>query len=418
MYPSKKITIGLFGFGVVGEGIYKVLLQTPALNASIKKIGIRDASKIRNAPSELFTTNADELLNDPEINVIVELIDDADAAFQIVKKALNSKKSVVSANKKLIAEHHAELIRFQQQNQVSFLYEAAVCGSIPVIRNIEEYYDNDLLNSIFGIVNGSTNFILTKMLQEKLSYEEALILAQELGFAESNPLLDVEGYDALNKLIIILKHAYGIHSDSLKIVRKGITSIHPFDINYANEKMYKIKLIADAHLNENQEVVASVLPRFLNQSSQLANVNNEYNGVIIGTTLADEQFLYGKGAGRFPTSSAVLSDISALRYDYKYEYKKSNQNTNNHFASNFELPIYLSFPNELSIDKHHFVEVFEHFSGKERSYMTGIINVDVLVNKNWLNNDQISIIHLETPCEDQIQTIQSHEEIVLAEVKE
>ena len=187
MKQDKVLQIGLFGFGVVGEGIYKVLQQTPSLQANIKKVCIKHADKERNAPSDLFTTEYTALLNDQEIDLIVELIDDANEAYKIVSTALRNKKSVVSANKKMIAEHLQELIALQNENGVSFLYEAAVCGSIPIIRNLEEYYDNDLLQSICGIVNGSTNYILTKIIEEGLTYQEALLKAQQLGFAERNP---------------------------------------------------------------------------------------------------------------------------------------------------------------------------------------------------------------------------------------
>ncbi|MGB5027197.1 MAG: homoserine dehydrogenase, partial [Chitinophagaceae bacterium] len=199
METHKQLTIGLFGFGVVGEGLYKVLQQTPSLNAAIKKICIKNYGKKRNAPASLFTTDKDELLNDHDINVIVEVIDDADAAFHIVTTALKNGKNVVSASKKMIAEHLPFLLELQQQTGRSFLYESAACASIPVIRNLEEYYDNDLLHSIKAIVNGSTNFILTKIFEEGLDFKQALVLAQQLGFAESNPKLDVEGYDAVNK---------------------------------------------------------------------------------------------------------------------------------------------------------------------------------------------------------------------------
>src|SRR6185503_14860924 len=185
MDTHKKLTIGLFGFGVVGEGLYKVLQQTPSLKANIKRICIKDERKKRNAPASLFTTKKEELLNDNEINVIVEVIDDADAAFSIVSTALQNGKDVVSASKKMIAEHLPELLGLQQQTGRSFLYEAAACASIPVIRNLEEYYDNDLLHSIKGIVNGSTNYILTKMFEDKLEFKQALLQAQQLGFAES-----------------------------------------------------------------------------------------------------------------------------------------------------------------------------------------------------------------------------------------
>lgn len=225
METHKQLTIGLFGFGVVGEGLYKVLQQTPSLKASIKKVCIKNADKKRNAPATLFTSDKNELLQDPEINVIVEVIDDSVAAFDIVSTALKNGKSVVSASKKMIADNLPALLALQKETGLPFLYEAAACASIPVIRNLEEYYDNDLLHSIKAIVNGSTNFILTKMFEEKLDFSAALLLAQQLGFAESNPKLDVEGYDALNKWTILLNHAYGVVTAPSEILFTGIQNI-------------------------------------------------------------------------------------------------------------------------------------------------------------------------------------------------
>ncbi|MFY8022130.1 MAG: homoserine dehydrogenase [Bacteroidia bacterium] len=373
MSKNRVLKIGLFGFGVVGEGIYQVLKKTPGLDAEIKKICIKNPDKSRNAPVELFTISADELLNDENINVIVELIDDANSAYSIVKKALLNGKSVVSANKKMIAEHLTELLDIQQnKEQLSLLYEAAVCGSIPVIRNLEEYFDNDLLQSFSGIVNGSTNFILTRMNDDGLNYETALKEAQELGFAESNPSLDVEGYDAVNKLAIVIKHAYGIDANPDEITRIGINKIHEFDTNYAKEKGYKIKLLAHASRNESQ-VNAFVLPGFVGNENKLYSVNKEFNGVVIGSSLADEQFLSGKGAGRFPTSSAVLSDIAALRYGYKYEYRKSLNKNPYELSGNTLLKIYCSFENNQVIDHQYFKDISEIFHSANRSYLVGNI---------------------------------------------
>ena len=373
MSKNRSLKIGLFGFGVVGEGIYQVLKKTPGLDAEIKKICIKNPEKSRNATAELFTTSADELLNDEHINVIVELIDDANAAYSIVKKALLNGKSVVSANKKMIAEHLSELLDIQQnKEQLSLLYEAAVCGSIPVIRNLEEYFDNDLLQSFSGIVNGSTNFILSRMNDDGLNYELALKEAQELGFAESNPSLDVEGYDAVNKLAIVIKHAYGIYANPDVITRIGINKIHEFDTNYAKEKGYKIKLLAHASRNESL-VNAFVLPGFVNHEHKLYSVNKEFNGVVIGSSLADEQFLSGKGAGRFPTSSAVLSDIAALRYGYKYEYRKSINPFPYQLSADTLLKIYCSFETKKAIDHSYFKEINEIFHSNNRSYVVGKI---------------------------------------------
>jgi homoserine dehydrogenase len=393
MITHKRLTIGLFGFGVVGEGIYQVLQQTPSLNASIKKVCIKHPEKKRNAEASLFTTSYDEILKDPEINLIVELIDDADEAYKIVTTALKSKKSVVSANKKLIAEHLAELVYLQQEHDVSFLYEAAVCGSIPIIRNLEEYYDNDLLQSISGIVNGSTNYILTKI-GEGLSYKEALLQAQQLGFAESNPKLDVEGIDAVNKLTILLAHAYGVVSKPEDHVRIGITRLQQSDASYAKEKNFEIKLTAQTIKLSNGKVAGFVLPQFVTKDSQLYNVKNEYNGVIIESKLADKQFLYGKGAGRFPTSSAVISDISALTYDYRYEYKKISRHEQYALTNAYFLRVYVSFNDWAEVNRWDFEQVFEFHSTDERQYITGLIQVDKLRNAKWFNDSSVSIILL------------------------
>jgi len=236
MSYHKELTIGLFGFGVVGEGLYKVLHQTPSLKARIKKICIKHTDKKRNAPAELFTDDGDLLLNDPEINVIVEVINETDAAFHIVKTALRNGKAVVSASKKMIAEHLQELLQLQAETEQPLLYEAAACASIPVIRNLEEYYDNDLLHSIKAIVNGSTNFILTRIFEDHLDFQQALLLAQQAGFAESDPKLDVEGYDAVNKWTFLLTHAYGIIEEPSNILFNGIQNIQLQDAIVGKEK--------------------------------------------------------------------------------------------------------------------------------------------------------------------------------------
>jgi len=392
MTYDKKLIIGLFGFGVVGEGIYRVLKQTPTLQAEIKRICIKHPDKQRNAPAGLFTTEADLLLNDPEINVVVELIDDAEAAWHIVSKSLGSGKAVVSANKKMIAAHLAELLQLQDENKTSFLYEAAVCGSIPVIRNLEEYYDNDMLNSVTGIINGSTNYILTRMNEDGMPYDEALKLAQQLGFAETDPSLDVEGTDAANKLTIILNHAYGIVSAPDDIMCKGITQLHPADSVYAKEKGYSIKLVARAHRVNHTDVAAYVLPTFVGPRSQLFNVRFEFNGVIIGTRLADEQFIYGKGAGRYPTSSAVLSDIAALRYGYKYEYKKLHTGVDYHISNDHVLRVYVSCENMSDVNQNDFIAIDETYNSQNRKYITGSINFDKLRKAAWLHNPANSVI--------------------------
>ena len=362
----KKATIGLFGFGVVGEGIYRVLSQKPQLQANVKKVVIKHPDKKREAPQRLFTVDAKEILDDPEIDLVVELIDDAHAALEIALAAMNNQKSVISANKKMIAENHELLIETARQNNVSFLYEAAVCGSIPVIRNLEEYFDNDLINSICGIINGSTNYILTQMHKKGNSFAEALSSAQEKGFAESDPSLDVGGWDARDKLKILALHAYGKKLRDEDIYVKGIQSINTFDIAFAKQKNYVTKLIATCKLGSDGQVLeASVIPTFLPPYHALRLTNNEFNAVLIGGELSDEQFFYGKGAGRYPTSSAVLSDISAYKYNYRYAYKKKIEQV---AQSNIqEHKFYIRSNSEINIDKG--VHVLESYSSEAAAYL-------------------------------------------------
>lgn len=402
MSTNKELVIGLFGFGVVGEGLYRVLKQTPSLQARIKKICIRNEHKNRNAPAELFTTDKSVLLNDPEINVIVEVIDDAAAAFEIARTAFLNGKELVSASKKMIADNLPELLKLQRETDRSFLYEAAACASIPVIRNLEEYYDNDLLVSIQAIVNGSTNFILTKMFEEGLHFKEALLLAQQAGFAESNPALDVEGIDAVNKWVILLLHAYGIQSKKEELLYQGIQHIHLQDAAVAQEKNQQIKLVAGARKLKSGKVAAYVMPQLVEENSQLSYVRNEYNGVVIESGFADKQFFYGKGAGSFPTASAVLSDIAALRYQYKYEYKKHYFHPHIGLAKDFFLKVYLSFENIELVPREQFEWIEAWHVSEDRKYLIGVISHQKLLQHNWWRANDISLILCPDPIIEDI----------------
>lgn len=405
MEAHKQLTIGLFGFGVVGEGLYKVLQQTPSLKASIKKVCIKNPAKPRNAPDSLFTTEKEALLFDEDINVIVEVIDDSNAAFEIVSIALRNGKAVVSASKKMIAEHLPEILQLQQETGQSFLCEAAACASIPVIRNLEEYYDNDLLHSIKAIVNGSTNFILTKMFEDKLDFQSALILAQQLGFAESNPKLDVEGFDAVNKWAILLNHAYGIVEHPNNILFTGIQNIQISDAVVAKEKNFDIKLIAQAKKLSNGKVAAFVLPQFVKHDEPLSFVKNEYNGVVIESGFADKQFFYGKGAGSFPTASAVLSDIAALRYNYRYEYKKLYHHIPHELTTEYYLKVYVSFDDWKYIPREKFEWIEEWHAEAERKYLIGVLHVNRLLDEQWWKENGTSLILTAEPIIDNLDII-------------
>jgi homoserine dehydrogenase len=390
----KKIKLGVFGFGCVGQGLYSVLHQTKGIHAEIKKICIKHPEKKRPIDASFFTTNRDEILNDPEIDVVVELIDEVDAAFEIVSSALKKRKAVVSANKKMIAENFPELLHLQQQYETPFLYEASCCASIPVIRNLEEYYDNDLLTSVEGILNGSTNYILTHIFENNKAFDEALKDAQKLGYAESDPSLDVRALDPKYKLLIILVHAFGIILKPDDIFNYGIQNLKDADIRYAREKNTRIKLIAKCKKIDNK-VYAYCMPRFIPLSDTLNKVTYEYNGLLLEGAFAEHQFFMGKGAGGNATGSAVLSDISALTYDYRYEYKKLKQKLNHRYSREIELEIYVSYNGAVIPDPGDFTSVSVKHESPGFNYLVGKIDLLELMKTEWLEDPSVNIVLTE-----------------------
>ncbi len=407
----KNLNIGLFGFGCVGYGLYQVLQQTPSLKANITRICIKDKNKHRPITAEHFTFDKNDILNDDEINTIVELIDDADAAFEIVKAALQQGKAVVTANKKMIAEHFIELLALQKEYNVPLLYEAACCASIPIIRNLEEYYDNDLLESIEGIVNGSTNYILTKTATDGISYENALKEAQQKGYAESNPIMDTGGFDAKYKLLILIAHAFGIVTKPDDIFNMGIDNLGDLELNYAREKGLKIKLIAHAEKTSDGKIKAFVLPKFIDKNDKLFSVDDVFNAVKTKSFFSDVQFFSGKGAGAYPTASAVLSDISALSYDYRYEYKKLNQNEILEIDNKILLKIFLRHNFEYTSQfKRCFNSIHESYLNKESGYIIGVISLANLKTIAISGHSNISIVLFDIAKNNIDETIKNRKQ--------
>jgi len=387
----KELKIGLFGFGCVGSGLYSVLNEAKAFKSEIVKICVKDKSKVRTFPKELLTFDKNEILENENINVVVELIDDAEAALEIVKVALSKGKAVVSANKKMIAENLQLLLELQEKYKTPLLYEASCCASIPIIRNLEEYYDNDLLTKVEGIFNGSTNYILTKVFSENLTYPQALFQAQELGFAESKPILDVEGFDAKYKLAIIIAHSFGIIICPEDISNIGITKLSDIDFQYATEKGYTIKLVAQC-IKADEKVYAVVSPKFIRKDDSLYGVNNEYNAVVTQSSFSERQTFIGKGAGSYPTASATLSDISALSYDYKYEYKKIKMSSHTKLSNDFYAEIYLRYDDINSLDKSLFEEISETYQSNNHKYIIGKISWQSLLQSGYLNDINKSVV--------------------------
>lgn len=379
-----KQQIGLFGYGTVGAGLVYALDKGKTVNAEIKRICIKNPDKERNLDAAMFTTNRNELLNDPDINLIVELIDDAEAAYEIVKTALLNGKSVVSGNKKMLAHHLPEMIELQKKHNCALLYDASACGSIPVIRNLEEYYDNDLLTSLTGILNGSSNYILSQMFAHGNSYAVALKEAQDKGFAETNPSLDVDGYDSLYKLIILALHSMGSYVSPAEVYHSGISNISLSDIQYSREKGKKIKLVGYITKLNETDFTMFVIPRFVTDDNYIFNVENEFNGVVIEGECYDKQFMFGRGAGANPTGSAVLSDITARMHHYRYEYKKMTYFRQMSYSRNVILEIYLRYDNLVDLGFFEFERISEKYSGNGYNYVTGTISLENLLKINKL----------------------------------
>ena len=370
----KQLNIGLFGFGNVGHGLYDVLKRINSKNVSIVRACVRDTSKERGDVDVEFTSNPDDIFNDRSINLIVEVIDNAEAAYDIVKRALKMRIPVVSGNKKMLGHHLPELIDLQEQYNTALLYDASACGSIPVIRNLEEYYDNDLLFSVKGILNGSSNFILSKIFNEKMTYADALKLAQDLGFAESNPTLDIDGWDSLFKLIIITIHAFGLYVPPQDIFTFGISNMNDDDIRFANEKERRFKLVAHVEKIDNK-LIMSVMPQLISRNKYIYSVEDEFNGVVIKGLFYDKQFMFGRGAGAYPTGSAVLSDITACLYDYKYEYKKRNDSQLPRYTTDHSFRVYYRYLDYADLDLIHFESVSENYISDDFKYVVGKVSL-------------------------------------------
>lgn len=375
---KKEINIGLFGFGSVGRGLYDVLAAIEDKDIKIRRICVRDITKDRGVEAD-FTASPEDIFADPKINMIVELIDDAEAAYKIVRRSLEQRLPVVSGNKKMLAYHLPELIELGRKMATPFLYDASACGSIPVIRNLEEYYDNDLLVSVKGILNGSSNFVLSKIFNESMDYASALKLAQDLGFAESDPSLDFDGWDSLFKLVILTIHAFGLYVAPEQIFRYGISTMNEADIRFAAEKQRRIKLVGHVEKLAGGGVYLWVVPQLISRNKYIYSVEDEFNGVVIKGSFYYKQFMFGRGAGGHPTGAAVLSDITACRYDYRYEYKRMNSSSPVRYTTDVTHRIYYRYRTQEDATLIHFSKVRERYSSSDWSYIVGDVKLSDLV---------------------------------------
>lgn len=308
----------LIGFGCVAGGFYEILQKSRIKDhINIKSISVKELSKERELSGEHFNDNAREAVKDENIQLVVEAIDDDQEAYYLAKTALQNGKHYVSANKKMIAHHLEELTELARQKGVSFLYEASSLAAVPVIRTMDQYFQSHPLENFEGIFNGSSNYILDLVLLEGKSFEEALQKAKEEGFAETDPTMDVDGYDALFKLVILIYHSFGLIVNPEDIAMFGIRGLSKEEAEFAEINNYTIRPIVRAD-KKNGEIRPVVIPAFLKKSHQLTNVKYENNGLMIDSPFSDKQLFVGKGAGKLPTGSAVFSDVDSLLRSYSY----------------------------------------------------------------------------------------------------
>ena len=306
--------IALLGFGTVGSGVYSILRKNTAKLEKVlpEKIEIKTAlvrnPELMDQTDVFFTNNVDDIVSDSEIELVVEVMGGITTAYDYVKACLLAKKSVVTANKNLIAMHGVELSTIAKLQDVYLYYEASVGGGIPVLRPMVQHFETNDVESILGIVNGTTNFILSSMEKEGLSYEEALKIAQERGFAEADPTSDVEGHDAAYKLMILTRLAFGVNVTFDEVAKTGISGVTTAHMKMASENGYAIKLLAKA-ISDGKKVSLEVAPTFVPTTHLLAQVHYENNAISVKGNAVDEVLFYGKGAGSLPTATSVLADV-------------------------------------------------------------------------------------------------------------
>ncbi|HBT20528.1 MAG TPA: homoserine dehydrogenase [Peptococcaceae bacterium] len=314
---ENSIKIGLLGLGTVGSGVVEVLNKNSSViqkkvgrKIEIKGILVRDKAKKRNidVPQHLLTTNPDDILEDPEIDIVVEVMGTIDFARRYILKAFENKKSVVTANKDLIALHGKELFEAAEKAGRDLFFEASVAGGIPIIRPLKECLSGNRISRIMGIINGTTNYILTKMSRDNMEFNDALAEAQRLGYAESDPTEDIEGFDAARKIAILASIAFNSRVTYKDVYVEGITKINSYDIRYAEELGYAVKLLGIAK-EVDGELDVRVHPVFIPTSHALAAVSDEFNAIFVEGDAVGEAMFYGKGAGKLPTASAVIGDI-------------------------------------------------------------------------------------------------------------
>jgi homoserine dehydrogenase len=395
---EQTVRIGLAGLGTVGGGLAEILRENRewiqkrlGWELRITKVLVKEMNKERDVPpppdAEL-TGSMDELVGDPEIDIVVELIGGEEAAYHLITRALEEGKSVVTANKALLAEHGSELFRLATDNGTGLAFEASVAGGIPIVKTLKESLAGNRIKSLTGILNGTDNYILSEMTDRGISFQEALGKAQDLGYAEADPTLDVDGYDAAHKLAVLIRLASGCDYSYADLPVNGIRDVEAYDIEWAKAFGYRIKLIAQLK-DRSGSLQAGVFPALVPEEDILAKVDGPFNAVHIEGDAVGPVMLYGQGAGDLPTGSAVLSDIMDL--------SRGDCHSNTGFV-NDALDKADPLPSELTVSRHYF-----RFTVQDRpgvlSILSGImgehnISIAQVVQKQEPSDEAVPVVFL------------------------
>ncbi|MBQ5889395.1 MAG: homoserine dehydrogenase [Clostridia bacterium] len=309
------INIAIMGHGVVGSGVVEVLLHNHdgIISRAAEEINIKHILDLREFPdsplSDRFTKDFNDILNDDSVKIVVETMGGVKPAYDFVKSCLLAGKSIVTSNKELVAKHGQELVTIAKENNLNFLFEASVGGGIPIIRPMTQCLAANKICDVIGILNGTTNFIMTKMIKDNTDFKDALAIAQQLGYAEKDPTADVEGHDACRKICILASLAFGKHVYPESVYTEGISNITLRDVEYASKWGGVIKLLGKVSILESGKIAVTVYPAFVSNDSQLSLVDDVFNAIMVNGDATGEVMFYGRGAGKLPTASAVVADV-------------------------------------------------------------------------------------------------------------
>lgn len=399
---AKKVGVAILGLGVVGGGTYQTLvehkdfyLQTQQVEISVEMVLDKALDRLKqlNVPEECIAKSIEEVLANPNVDIVVETIGGIGVAKDFVTAALREGKTVVTSNKELICKFSHELERIAKRNRCGLYYEASCVGGVPIIRTLLDGVQANKIQSMMGIVNGTTNYILTKMTYEGADYADVLKEAQKLGYAEANPTADVDGYDSMYKLSILSSMAFHTKIPYTKIFREGISEVSTKDIAFGRELGYTLKLLAIGK-NSDRGIEVRVHPTFIPNSHPLASVNDAFNAVYLTGDAVDDVMLYGRGAGALPTASAVVSDViyAATHSDVKYSTFKNTATaeSNVKFVSDFSSAYYI----RLSVEDR--AGVLAKISGVFGKYGISIVELAQKAKMEEGNNVPLIIITHKT----------------------